>query len=164
MKLIHNIGPRHNSNYNTREEILACKEPLGIDGVYRNVYINRDVLVGKDVILFVMGNYCGKDNRFDVGMPRENYCTWEQLEHLVGSLGCKLGWHTWSHPDLTKISIEEALYEITPPFPMDYFAYPYGAVNEAVEELVKLSGFKEAWSVHQGDGSQWQRNRTYLNW
>jgi peptidoglycan/xylan/chitin deacetylase (PgdA/CDA1 family) len=40
--------------------------------------------------------------------------------------------------------------EITPPFPMDYFAYPYGRFNQVVVDIVKQAGFKEAWSVTQG--------------
>ena len=55
MKLAHNIGNYHHSNYNTREQILSCQEPIGFDGIYLNVYENQDVLVGKSGIMFVMG-------------------------------------------------------------------------------------------------------------
>jgi len=164
MKLLHNIGRRINSNYNTRKEIERCAEPLGFDGVYHNVYLNQDVLEGKDVTLFVMGDYVGKDNSFDVGMPREEYCTWEQIEELVHLHKCKLGWHTWSHRDLTKLSREEVIREVRPPFPMKYFTYPYGAISPMVVDCVRDAGFEKAWSVHQGDGSTFQLNRTYLNW
>jgi len=40
--------------------------------------------------------------------------------------------------------------QITPPFPMDYFAYPYGRYNKVVLDCVQQAGFKEAWSVNQG--------------
>ena len=40
--------------------------------------------------------------------------------------------------------------EITPPFPMRYFAYPYGKFNDLVIECVKDAGFEKAWSVTQG--------------
>jgi peptidoglycan/xylan/chitin deacetylase (PgdA/CDA1 family) len=62
----------------------------------------------------------------------------------------KMGWHTWGHPDLTQVSRHEMVQQITPPFPMDYFAYPYGRYNKVVLDCVQQAGFKEAWSVNQG--------------
>lgn len=164
MILCHNIGERHNSNYNNRNEIAACPFSLSFDGIYRNVFFNQDVLRGKDVTLFVMGNYVGKDNSFDVGQKPEKYCTWEEIDYLVEQYGFHLGWHTWSHPDLTQLSDEQVIKEITPPRPMKYFAYPYGNVDERVAKLVEESGYEAAWSVTQGDGSQFQKRRQYLNW
>lgn len=162
--LLHNIttGSKPNSNYNTRDEIRAATGRLTFDGVYKNVYEHRDVLRGKNSILFVTGAYVGKDNSFDVGMPREMFCDWNEIMELVIDFGCKLGWHTWTHPDLTRLSAEEALREIKPPFPMDYFAYPYGRYNASVINAVKAAGFKDAWSVTQGNGQPFQRRRNYL--
>lgn len=167
MKLLHNIGispsplPHIASNYNTREQILACNEPLSFDGVYLNVYENRDVLVGKDVTLFVTGDYVGGDNTFDIGMPFERFCTWKQIEELV-EMGCKLGWHSWSHRDLTAISHHELKKEVTPPFPMKYFAYPYGRYTDEVVDAVRDAGFECAWSVTQGNDNTLTLKRTYL--
>lgn len=164
MLLCHNIGPRVTSNYNTREEILASNEPLSFDGVYKNVLRNMDVLDGKDVTFFVMGKYVGKDNAFDVGQPHEEYCTWDEVIYMCGVLKAKLGWHTWSHENLTMLSDSRVIEEITPPFKMDTFAYPFGNTDKRVADLVSQAGFKEAWSVFQGDGTIFQRKRRYLNW
>lgn len=164
MILLHNIGQRHNSNYNNRREIESCPFPLSFDGIYRNVWWNQDVLAGKDVILFVMGAYVGKDNSFDVGQPREEYCTWEEIMYMVNTYGFHLGWHTWTHPSLVHLSDEQVIKEITPPFPMKYFAYPYGDVDARVAKLVEKAGYESAWSVTQGDGSTFQKRRQYLNW
>lgn len=41
-----------------------------------------------------------------------------------------------------------------------YFRLP-GDVDERVEQLVKEAGFKEAWSVDQGNGSTFQQKRRY---
>ena len=110
-----------------------------------------------------MGDYVGGDNSFDFGQPYEMLCSWEQIDELVKDYGCKLGWHTWSHPDLTKMdNFEEILNEVTPPRRMKYFAYPYGRFDKTVVEAVEMAGFKEAYSVHQGDGSEFKRNREYL--
>lgn len=152
MKLLHNIGPYNHPNYNTREEILACNEPLGFDGIYLNVYENQEILEGKTGTMFVMGDFVGKDNSFDLAhVPAlERYCTFDQVIELCGRYGFDLGWHTWSHRDLTQLSREEIMKEITPPFPMDSLAYPYGTYNDLVIECVKEAGYTYAYSVTQG--------------
>jgi hypothetical protein len=165
MYLLHNIGERKNSNYNTREEILNSKGLLSFDGIYTNVWENRDILRGRELILFVMGNYVGKDNRFDVGMPRELYLDWDKIYALSEELDAPIGWHTWSHRDLRSLSDKDLIMEVTPPFPMDYFAYPAGLYDERVIEAVKAAGFKKAWSVTQGDDlTPFTLKRKYLNW
>ena len=129
------------------------------------MYDNRDLLIGKKVIIFVMGDYIGKDNSFEnvkEGLPLEKYCTQRQLDQLV-NMGCELAWHTWSHRDLTTLTKEEIIKEITPPVPMKKLAYPYGRFNATVLEAVREVGFEEAFSVTQGDNSQFQRTREYVS-
>lgn len=152
MVLAHNIGEIQHSNYHTRAQVKECYDPIGFDGIYKNVYDNMDVLVNKSGVFFVMGNYVGKDNTFDLAnVPQlEKYCTWDEIIEMTKKLDFKIGWHTWSHPDLTTLSNEEIIKEITPPFPMDYFAYPYGSYDDRVIELVKGAGYKLAYSVTQG--------------
>lgn len=159
MKLAHNIVDeedyqrvgRH-SNYNSIQQIIDCQEPIGFDGIYRNVYENQSCLENKSGILFVMGDFVGKNNSFDLAhVPRlEQYCDWDEIMFIIKNYNFTLGWHTWSHPDLTTLSREEIMREITPPVPMYYFAYPYGRYNDLVVECVKLVGYKAAWSVTQG--------------
>ena len=152
MKLAHNIGTYSHPNYNTREQILACNDAIGFDGIYLNVYENQDVLKDKSGIMFVMGDFMGKDNSFDLAhVPvLEKYCTWEQVYELCTKYNFEIGWHTWSHRDLTQLSRDEIMEEITPPFPMKHFAYPYGTFNDLVIECVREAGFKLAYSVTQG--------------
>ncbi len=85
MKLLHNIGTEQHPNYNTREQVLSEHDDISFDGVYLNVYENQDVLKGKSGILFVTGDYVGKDNQFDLpNVPKlETYCTWKQVEELT---------------------------------------------------------------------------------
>jgi hypothetical protein len=165
LKLAHNIGDIKHSNYHTREQILNCTDPIGFDGIYMNVYDNMDVLEGKSGILFVMGNYLGHDNVFDLQhVPKlEHYCNWDEINQIIEKYpNFKLGWHTWSHPDLTTITnVDEIIKEITPPFPMDYFAYPYGNYNDLVIECVKKVGYKYAWSVTQGTTNTFDNNYNY---
>lgn len=162
--LVHNISDvKINSNYNTPQEVEAFDGILTLDGIYYNVYLNQSVLEGKQTILFVMGDYVGGNNEFDTGQPRERYCDWNEIMDLVNIYGCKLGWHTRSHRDLTKLTNEEIIYECMPPLPMDYFAYPYSKYNDKVIEIVKALGYKEAYTVNETDGTQWTIPRQYIN-
>ena len=152
MRLAHNIGTEEHSNYHTREQILACEEPIGFDGVYRNVYENQDVLQNKSGIMFVMGNFMGKDNEFDLEhVPKlEQYCTLSEVKQLCALYDFQIGWHTWSHRALTTLSDREIIQEITAPFPTKLLRYPHGTYDDRVVELVKQAGYEKAYSVTQG--------------
>jgi len=153
LNLLHNIGDINHINYNTRDHIIKHSEhQLGFDGVYLNVYENQDILEGRSGIFFIMGNFVGKDNEFDLShVPRlEKYCTWAQIHEMCEKYDFEIGWHTWSHPDLTKLNREEILKEITPPWKIKYFAYPHGKFNQLVIDCVKEVGYEYAWSVVQG--------------
>lgn len=173
-RLLHNItdGVNH-PNYNSRQEVLDCYDILTFDGVYQNVLDNKDCWENKKVIFFVMGDYAGKDNTFDLpNVPKlEKYAHWYDIGVLKAELDAEdsvyreleIGWHTWSHPDLTTLSKEEIMKEITSPFPMKSFAYPYGRYNDLVIECVKEAGYERAFSVFATDGTQWTIPRPYLN-
>jgi hypothetical protein len=172
MKLAHNIGTHRHPNYHTREQILACEDSIGFDGIYMNVYDNQDVLVNKSGIMFVMGDFLGKDNTFDLAhVPAlEKYCTLEQVQELCDKYDFELGWHTWSHRDLCNLSDEEIRREVTSPFPCKYFAYPYGTFNDRVVQIVKEAGYEKAYSVTQGTLNvnvpdyQFKIHRNYVAW
>lgn len=165
MILLHQIGERkHGSNFNTLEEILNCKEPLSFDGIYESVFNQTEKLVGKDIILFFSGEHLGKDNSFDKGQPLSKFCDLDQILWMQKKLNCRIGYHSYSHRSLIYLSDEEVMKELNSPIPVDYYAYPYGDVDERIARLTKEAGYKEAWSVFQGDGSQFQRKRRYLNW
>lgn len=168
MKVFHHIGespstdPRIAANYNNIDQILSTTGPISFDGVYESVWDNRDALKDRDVYLFITGNYVGKDNSFDTGMPLVRFLDWERLNQLENNYGFILGWHTWSHPDLTKLAEDEISREITAPYPMSYFAYPYGTFNETTKRLLKQAGYKKAWSTTQGNIDQYSLYRGYV--
>ena len=163
MRLAHSIGDEDHSNYHTREQILACNEPIGFDGVYWNVYKNQDVLEGKSGIMFVMGGYMGKDNEFDLdNVPKlETFCTLFQVKQLCFTHNFEIGWHTWSHRNLTELSDKEVLQEITAPFPTKYLRYPYGEYDDRVISLVKEAGYEKAYSVTQGEQDEFAPDARY---
>ena len=163
MILLHRIGDKKLSgNFNTRQEVKNSTGILSFDGIYESVIENDDILEGREVFLFVMGDYVGVDNTFDSGEPYSRYLDWNEIMELCYDYDCKLGWHTWSHRDLRKLSDEELQKEVTAPIPMDWFAYPYGEFDERVIRAVAKAGFKDAWSVNQGDDGPFQRKRFYL--
>lgn len=163
MFLLHNVGDINHPNYTSREKILNSKGVLTFDGIYKNVYENKEILKGRDVIFFVMGDYMGKDNTFDLPhVPKlEKYCDWDEVIEMVTEFGAELAWHTWSHRDLTTLSEQEIIKEITAPFPMKSFAYPYGKYNDLVLKLVK-ERYEKAYSVYATDGTEFTIPRSYL--
>jgi peptidoglycan/xylan/chitin deacetylase (PgdA/CDA1 family) len=166
MILLHRIGKRLNSNFNTLSEILDLPkdQELSFDGIYDSVFGYAPYLKDRKVTLFVMGKYVGATNNFDIGQPQESFLTWPDIFMLRDEYGFEIGYHSWSHRNLKTLSDAEVLQEVLPPFPMCRFAYPYGDVDERVATIVRNAGYQEAWSVTQGDGSQFQRKRRYLNW
>lgn len=166
MYLLHSIGERTHSNKNTLEEILASTGPISFDGIYKSVFNNMDALKGKDVTLFVIGSTVGKDNAFDAPNYHhlEEFCNWDEIFQLKDYLKARIGWHTKTHRPLDGLSRAELFEELTPPFPMDCLAYPGGIYTPLVEQVAKELGYKEGYTVSQGDGSAFQKRRNYLNW
>jgi len=157
--VFHNIGTLKNPNYHTAEQVEKCKGRLTFDGVYLNVYDHRHLLKDRHVILYFMGDYLGKDNSFDKKMPLERLCDMDQLREME-AMGCILGWHTNSHADLRKLKDEDLEKEVTPPFPMDYFCYPYGEFDGRVVKAVENAGFKFAHALwEKGNNTQYQLTR-----
>jgi hypothetical protein len=64
--------------------------------------------------------------------------------------------------ELEGLSFKEIMKEITPPFPMKYFAYPYGRFNQLVLDCVKEAGYEKAWSVTQGNDNPLSLYRNYI--
>lgn len=169
VRLLHNVGyTPNNENYNTPAEInaaIAKGDRLTFDGVYSNVIAYAREIdwasCKEPPILFVSG-FQGGGNDFDRKMPREFFATWDLIINFASQHYVELGWHTLSHPNLTKEGDQSLLDEIVPPFPMKYFAYPYGAHDNRVRNVVKAAGYVEAFAVGQGDDSPYQRLREYL--
>lgn len=159
---LHNIGDIKHPNYTSLDKIedLDC---LCFDDVYLNVYENWRHLRGKDIILFVIGEMAGYDNEWDLkNVPRlEQHCGWYEIEKMVND-GAKLGWHTKTHRDLTKLTDEEIIAECTPLFPMDYFAYPYGKYDDRVMAIVKSLGYKKAFAVRRGGTCEFDITRKLI--
>ena len=154
-----------NTNFNTQKEVFESEGPISFDGVYKNIWKHRSAYLGRGGIIFIVGDWIGKDNSVDVekhGQPLLEMAGREEIGGLV-TLGFELGWHTWSHPDLTQCSEKEILQELACDGGYKkHFAYPYGKHDERVRRLVELVGFENAWVLGNGDNSQFQRRRWHI--
>ena len=92
-----------------------------------------------------------KDNSWGIleGEPVFRMMNEKQIREM-SEYGIEFGGHTKNHPDLTKISIEEAKKEIEgckkdveaiTGKPAVSFAYPFGALNEKVKSAIKDAGY-----------------------
>jgi peptidoglycan/xylan/chitin deacetylase (PgdA/CDA1 family) len=158
--VFHRIGRPEMGNFtNSLEQIEAFDGHITFDGVYDGVWEYRDA-VGelareRPLWLFFAGDTLGTDG----------FITKQKLLTLTDEYGCLFGWHTWSHPDLTKLSDDEVRHELDAPawVPRTAFAYPYGAFNERVIELVKEAGYKTAYSTTQGESdNEFAIRRVYI--
>jgi len=150
-----------NSNFNTTEEIKNSTGPISFDGVYISIWGYLTYVKDRGGILFPIGDHIDGNNTFDVGQPLQEFCSLGQLNYIRG-LGFEMGWHTWSHPNLTKCTDDEIRMELSNPFGYKHFAYPYGKHDERVRRLVEEAGYENAWVLGNGDDSQFQRRRWHI--
>ena len=111
--------------------------------------------------LEILKRYNAKATFFMVG---QNVAANPELAKRVLDEGHQLGTHTWSHPDLTKLPLnqskkeildtQEAIYKATGIRPM-ITRPPYGAINSTVQNAVDQSFIM--WSV---DSLDWKTRNT----
>lgn len=179
-RLFHQIGPRkYGANFNTLDEILTCQDEMSFDGIYESVFNAhaRGMLrpiIGRVTHLFICGSHLGKDNAFDRPVERgepgiSRFCTLDQVKRLADYLQCKIGYHGWAHLRCHTLTEEEIRRELELPsflagLGIDAFAWPHGDYDERCIRIAREMGYKEAWSVKQGDGSQFAKKREHLGW
>lgn len=154
--VFHRIGtPDPGTFTNSLDQIRSWPGEKTFDGIYTSVWDHRDDIANLDgVWLFPAGDTIGK----------EGFINHHQLLTLVHDYGCKLGWHTWSHPDMRTLTDDQVRYELDAPdwCPRDAFAYPYGDFDQRCIELVKEAGFEKAYSTTQGNGGNFSIYRAYI--
>lgn len=112
----------------------------------------------KATIFLVAGlNY----NRWDCntpGEPKLEFLTDPEIKKMQ-KYGIEFGAHTLTHPDLSKITIDQARREIIESKKVienrtgrrvTIFAYPYGGLNSSVKEIVRSAGFKYGLATDSG--------------
>ena len=149
--------------FSTMNDLKGKSVVLTFDDAYKNFIDNAFPVLEKFNIpayVFVPFNYVGSLNKWDINSVKVklNLMDWEDLRFLIKK-GIKIGSHTLTHPYLTKIPLEEAKKEIELSkkyledklgVEIDTFCYPYGDKDEKIEEIVKKSGYKYAFTTKEG--------------
>ncbi|TGE37875.1 polysaccharide deacetylase family protein [Desulfosporosinus fructosivorans] len=103
----------------------------------------------------------------------EGYMSWHQLKELVAN-GWEIEGHTTSHPYLTRINYSTLLSELNSSKellekelgrPANFFAYPYGDLNDNVVQSLKNTGYMMAVTTERGwadvKADAWRVQRIY---
>lgn len=115
---------------------------------YKNAYPILK-MYGFTATVFLVTAFIGNDDRF---------MTWDQVREMQKN-GFVFGSHTVNHLPLNNMSADEALAELTESAAElerqlgakpRYFAYPTGAYNLKLEELVRQAGYRAAFTIRYG--------------
>jgi peptidoglycan/xylan/chitin deacetylase (PgdA/CDA1 family) len=112
---------------------------------------------------FIPTGFVGTDQVFawDRGRARLANLSWDEVREMA-ALGHEIGSHSVSHPDMAKISEEQARYELVESKgrleselgrPVRWFAYPFGLPGNLPAdraELVSEAGYEASFSAFGG--------------
>lgn len=136
---------------------------LTFDDGFRNFYIEAFPILAEcdfTATVFLVTEYCEKYNDWDGSLPtieRSQLLSWKEIKELHNH-GIEFGAHTRTHPNLTRLAVEEIEREIAESKAVieerlgtetATFAYPYGIFNEQVKQIAK-NYFKAAVSTNLG--------------
>jgi len=125
---------------------------ITFDDGYLDNYINAYPIMKKygfTATIFIVTSLVGRDERF---------MTWDQVSEMQQN-GFVFGSHTVNHLPLTKLNADQVRYELNESrreiarrigYEPRYFAYPTGAYNFQIAELVRESGYRAAFTIRYG--------------
>lgn len=123
---------------------------ITFDDGYQNFYSEAFPILsdfGFRATVFLVTDFCGQFNPFPANphsQERRRMLSWDEIKEMFRH-GIEFGSHSSTHPDLTRIPIEQAEEEITRSketiqnrlaAETTVFAYPYGRYNDQVRKLV----------------------------
>jgi peptidoglycan/xylan/chitin deacetylase (PgdA/CDA1 family) len=127
---------------------------LTIDDAYKSFYENGLAVFKEYGYPFALYVYTeATEKRYG------DFMTWDQLKE-VQKYGGSVGLHSYSHPRLTKLSLEDVkkdtqkaynLFTKRMGYEPTIYAYPYGEYNDRVKEVIKSFGFRGI--LNQSTGS-----------
>lgn len=154
----------HNNGYHTinPDQLMAYlkygkqlpDKPIMItfDDGYLDNYTNAYPIMKKydfTATIFIVTNLIGQDIRF---------MTWDQIREMQ-QYGIVFGSHTANHKSLTSLTKEQVITELNQSRDEmvrqlgkapKYFAYPTGTYNGEIEEMVRVAGYKAAFTIEYG--------------
>lgn len=135
-----------------KEKIPDNWVALTIDDAYKSFYENGLEVFKEFGYPFALYVYVeATDRRYG------NFMTWEQIKEAdkYGTIGL----HSYSHPHLTKLSLEEVRKDTQKSFDIftkrmgykpESYAYPYGEYNDEVKKVISSFGFKAIFNQSTG--------------
>lgn len=143
-------------NYLTKNLRVDKKLPaktivLTFDDGFQNFYATAFPILaecGFTATVFLVADHCEKYNNWDDSLPmieRSRLMSWNEIKELHNH-GIEFGGHSLTHPDLTKIPLEQVKRELGESktiiedklgSAVETFAYPYGKFNAAVKCLTE---------------------------
>jgi len=139
--------------YAGRAELPNKPIIITFDDGYRDFYTDVFPLLKKHQIraaIFVVSGFLDYT---------KNYLTRAQLKEIAASPLVEINAHSVNHPNLTLLSLPNAVWEITESKralenflgrPVNHFAYPFGAYSQALAYEVTRAGFHTAATVEFG--------------
>ncbi len=138
---------------------------ITFDDGYENIFTNAFPVLrenGLTATVFLVSDFLGGFNEWEPvsEVPRLRHLSAEQVVEM-SRCGIEFGSHTCSHPNLTRISGDDARKEIggskrhienLVQQDVASFCYPYGSVNEGIRNLVETTGFSFACTLKFGMG------------
>lgn len=162
--LIKAVGTLEVDKYSLKASI----DPTKFDRGYVSINFDDGYLSAYQTGLHIIEAANFRSNQFIVtGYLSPNYSGYVKPGHVLDmeARGHKIGAHTRTHPDLTKLSHQEAETEIVGSrddllaigvSEVKTFAYPFGAYDNSIKGIVKNAGFIAARS---SDGGHNKKNQ-----
>ena len=136
---------------------------MTFDDGYRDTYEIAFPLLqefGMKAVIFVLGDRSINSNRWDEknGMPAAPLMDAKQIVEMHAA-GFEIGSHSMTHARLTEVSQDclweeisrsRTVLEILLNSPVQSFSYPYGLVNDMVEQVVVDAGYSFGCGVYSG--------------
>ncbi|MFN0119014.1 MAG: polysaccharide deacetylase family protein [Blastocatellia bacterium] len=146
----------------TLDQILSCADSVSLsavtfdDGFRDNLTTALPLLKKYNVpaAIFVTPDF----------LDKKDYLTREELQSLSGNPLITIGAHGLTHQHFSRLSRSDARHELLESKAqlqeitgrtIDLMAWPYGDCNSELEILAEVCGYRAAWSVWNGDNSQY---------
>lgn len=143
---------------------------ISFDDGYLDNYTNAFPvlkLFGFKATVFLATGFVGKKTQPIGSCAPSAHMDWPQAKEMQRH-GMSFQSHTCTHPDMTKIGVEQINRELNESrkeieahlgAPVRHFAYPYGRFNERVMERVKEAGYAWSYAAGASERSSFARER-----